>query len=215
MAEIYEQIGEAVENGDAEAVASMVGEAMQGGRQALEILEKGLVPGIQVMGKFFQEGTVYLPDILVACRAMNSGVALLQPELGKINMPHKGTVVIGTIEGDMHDIGKNLVKLMLESNGFEVEDLGTDVLPQDFVTAVRECNADILAISSLLTTTMVGVSDVVAALDAAGLRDKVKIIIGGAPVTSQFADKAGADGFGEDFVAAVDVSEKWMQEVAR
>ena len=146
---------------------------------------------------------------------MNSGVALLQPELGKINMPHKGTVVIGTLEGDMHDIGKNLVKLMLESNGFEVEDLGTDVLPQDFVTAVRECNADILAISSLLTTTMVGVSDVVAALDAAGLRDKVKIIIGGAPVTSQFADKAGADGFGEDFVAAVDVSEKWMQEVAR
>jgi 5-methyltetrahydrofolate--homocysteine methyltransferase len=215
MTEIYQQIGEAVENGDAEAVAGLVGEAMEGGRQALEILEEGLVPGIQLMGKLFQDGTVYLPDILVACRAMNRGVALLQPELGKINMPHKGTVVIGTIEGDMHDIGKNLVKMMLESVGFEVEDLGTDVLPETFVAAVRDCNADILAISSLLTTTMVGVSDVIDALAKAGLRDKVKIIIGGAPVTPQFADKAGADGFGEDFVSAVDVSEKWMEELAQ
>ena len=125
-------------------------------------------------------------------------------------MPEKGTVVIGTVEGDMHDIGKNMVKLMLESNGFNVVDLGTDVLPEMFVTAVRESNADILAISSLLTTTMFGMADIIEALTKAGLRDSVKIIIGGAPVTSEFSDRIGADGFGEDFVSAIDLSEKLL-----
>lgn len=210
MAEIFEQIGEAVQNGDETTVVALVDQAMQGGDQALDILEQGLIPGIQVLGKSFQDGIAYLPDILFAARAMKKGVTLLEPELGKIDMPEKGTVVIGTVEGDMHDIGKNMVKLMLESNGFNVVDLGTDVLPEMFVTAVQESNADILAISSLLTTTMFGMADIIEALTKAGLRDSVKIIIGGAPVTSEFSDRIGADGFGEDFVSAIDLSEKLL-----
>ena len=134
----------------------------------------------------------------------------LQPQLTKTNVPKRGTVVIGTAEGDMHDIGKDLIGLMLKCSGFEVEDLGTDVLPDAFVEGVRRSNANIVAISALLTTTMYAIPAIIEALSEAGLRERVKILIGGAPITRRFADQIGADGFGEDFVAAVDEADRLM-----
>ncbi|MDP6708600.1 MAG: corrinoid protein [Alphaproteobacteria bacterium] len=210
MAKIFKLIGEAVEQGDDKAVVQMVDQASKSGNSALEILQEALIPGIQAMGESFRDGTVYLPDVLVACRAMTRGVEFLQPQLTKTNIPKRGTVVIGTAEGDMHDIGKDLIKLMLECSGFEVEDLGTDVLPQDFVDGVRRSNANIVAVSALLTTTMYAVPEILKALSEAGLRDRVKVLVGGAPVTRSFAEEIGADGFGEDFVEAVDEADRLL-----
>ncbi|MBA7647127.1 Methionine synthase [subsurface metagenome] len=142
---------------------------------------------------------------------MNRGVEVLKPHLANMDIPNKGTVVIGTMEGDMHDIGKNLVKLMLESNSFQVEDLGTDVTPDLFVGAAQDKDADIVGMSALLTMTMVSMPDVIKALKEAGLRDKVKVMIGGAPITREFADQIGAEGFAEDCASAVDEAIRLMK----
>ncbi len=211
MAEILVTIAQSVEKGDDKAVVELVGKALEGGTLAQDILEKGMVPGIQALGKCFKEGTVYLPEVLIACRAMNKGVEILKPSLAGVDITGKGRVVIGTVEGDMHDIGKNLVKLMLESNGFQVEDLGSDVVPDVFVSAVRGTDADIVAMSALLTMTMVEMPKVIDALKEAGLRDKVKIMIGGAPITSEFAKEIGAEGFAEDCASAVDEASRLMR----
>jgi 5-methyltetrahydrofolate--homocysteine methyltransferase len=210
VADIFKLIGEAVEKGDDEKVVHLVDRASDGSNTALEILQGALIPGIQSMGESFKDGIIYLPDVLVACRAMTRGVEFLQPQLTKINVPKRGTVVIGTAEGDMHDIGKNLIKMMLECSGFEVEDLGTDVLPEAFVDGIRRRNANIVAISALLTTTMYAIPAIIEALSEAGLRERVKIMIGGAPINRRFADEIGADGFGEDFVTAVDEADRLM-----
>lgn len=204
MEDFLNSISLGVRDGDDKQVVGVVGKALGSGLSALDILEKGLVPGIQALGKLFKEGKAYLPEILVSCRAMNRGVEVLKPHLAGVDIPNKGTVVLGTVEGDMHDIGKNLVKLMLESNGFRVEDLGADVPPDLFVSAVRGKEVDIVAMSALLTMTMVSMPDVIAALKQAGLRDKLKIMIGGAPVTREFAEQIGAEGFAEDCASAVD-----------
>jgi len=210
MADFLNSISQGVQDGDDKQVIELVGKALENGVSAQDILEKGLVPGIQALGKCFKEGTAYLPEVLVACRAMNRGVEVLKPHLAGVDIPNKGTVVIGTVEGDMHDIGKNLVKLMLESNGFQVEDLGADVAPDVFVSAARDKNVNIVAMSALLTMTMVSMPDVIEALKKAGLRDKVKIIIGGAPITREFADQIGAEGFAEDCASAVDEATRLM-----
>jgi len=210
MTELLVSIAQGIEKGDDKQVVELVGKALEGGTPALNILEKGMVPGIQALGKCFKEGTVYLPEVLIACRAMNRGVELLKPHLEGVEVTSKGTVVVGTVEGDMHDIGKNLVKLMLESNGFKVEDLGSDVVPGAFVDAVRGTNADIVAMSALLTMTMVEMPNVIDALKEAGLRDKVKIMIGGAPITREFADEIGSEGFAEDCASAVDEAVRLM-----
>jgi len=204
MADFLNSISQAVQDGDDKQVVELVGKPLESGISALDILEKGLIPGIQALGKLFKEGKAYLPEILMSCRAMNRGVDVLKPRLGSVDIPSKGTVVIGTVEGDMHDIGKNLVKLMLESNGFRVDDLGADVIPDLFVSAVRGKSADIVAMSALLTMTMVAMPAVIEALKKVGLRDKVKIMIGGAPISREFADQIGAEGFAEDCVSAVD-----------
>ena len=204
MADFLNSISQAVQDGDDKQVVELVGKPLESGISALDILEKGLIPGIQALGKLFKEGKAYLPEILMSCRAMNRGVDVLKPRLGSVDIPNKGTVVIGTVEGDMHDIGKNLVKLMLESNGFRVDDLGADVVPDLFVSAVRGKSADIVAMSALLTMTMVAMPAVIEALKKVGLRDKVKIMIGGAPISREFADQIGAEGFAEDCVSAVD-----------
>ncbi len=211
MAELLVSIAHGVQNGDDKQVVELVSKALESGISARDILEKGLVPGIQALGKCFKEGTVYLPEILVSCRAMNRGVEVLKPHLAGMDIPKKGTVVIGTVEGDMHDIGKNLVKLMLESNGFQVEDLGTDVSPDVFVNAVRGNDANIVAMSALLTMTMVEMPNVIEALKKTGLRDKVKIMIGGAPITREFADEIEAEGFAEDCASAVDEATRLME----
>jgi 5-methyltetrahydrofolate--homocysteine methyltransferase len=204
MIDLLGSLAQGVEKGDDKQVVELVGKALQGGTAAREILEEGLVPGIQALGQRFKEGMAYLPEILVSCRAMSRGVELLKPHLGGADVGNKGTVVVGTVEGDMHDIGKNLVKIMLESNGFRVEDLGADVVPETFVNAVRDSKADVVALSALLTMTMVEMPNVIGALKEAGLRGKVKVLIGGAPITRQFADEIGAEGFAEDCASAVD-----------
>ena len=203
-------ISRAVESGDDKQVVQVVGKALTNGVPAIDILEKGLVPGIQALGKLFKEGQVYLPEVLISTRAMNRGVEELKPYLAGTDIQYKGTVVLGTVEGDLHDIGKNLVKLMLESNGFKVADVGIDVSTESFVRAAQEHNADIVGMSTLLTLTMTYMPKVAEALDQAGLRKKVKIMIGGAPITREFADSIGAEGFAEDCASAVDEAMRLM-----
>jgi len=203
MADYLDTLSEAVQKGDQGLVTKTVSEALEAGMAPLDILDRGLIPGIQVLGERFSDGRAYLPEILVSTRAMRSGLEVLRPHLEGVDVPKKGVVVTGTAEGDMHDIGKNLVKIMLESNGYEVEDLGSDVTADDFVTAAAQTKADIVAISALLTTTMVCIPDVVKALEQAGLKGRVKVMIGGAPVTRAFADEVGAEGYADDCASAV------------
>ncbi|HEX77814.1 MAG TPA: cobalamin-binding protein [Dehalococcoidia bacterium] len=211
MSDYLDTIARAVQSGDEKLVTQTVAEALDAGLAPEEILNKGLIPGIQALGQLFKDGEAYLPEILISTRAMRSGVGKLSPLLAGKAVAKRGTVVVGTIEGDMHDIGKNLVKLMLESNGFEVHDLGVDVPADSFVRAARELNADIVAISALLTTTMVSIPDVVKALEQAGLRNRVKVMIGGAPITRQFADEVGVEGYADDCASAVDEADRLIK----
>lgn len=200
----------AVESGDDKQVTALAKEALAEGMPALDILEKGLIPGIQALGKLFKDGQAYLPEVLISCRAMGAGVRELKPHLAEADVRSKGIIVLGTVEGDLHDIGKNLTKLMLESNGFSVEDLGVDVPADSFVKAARERNANIVGMSALLTITMTYMPEVIKALGEAGLREKVKVLIGGAPITREFADEIGAEGFAEDCASAVDEAARLM-----
>ena len=214
MPDYLATIAEGVQNGNQEIVTQTVDEALGSGIAPGEILNKGLVPGIQALGKLFKDGQAYLPEILISARAMRSGTEKLRPHLATKDIQKKGTVVIGTVEGDMHDIGKNLVKMMLESNGYEVHDLGADVTADSFAKATRDAKADIVAASALLTTTMTIIPDVVAALTEAGLKNKVKVMIGGAPITRQFADEIGVEGYADDCASAVDEADRLMKLAA-
>jgi len=203
-------ICQTVQTGDDKKVVQLVKEALAEGLPAMDILEKGLVPGVKALGQLFKDGEVYLPEILISVRAMNKGLEELQPHLTGSDIHQKGTVVLGTVEGDLHDIGKNLVGMMLKSNGFNVVDVGVDVSADSFVSAARESNADIVAMSGLLTTTITYFPTVIEALEKAGLKDKVNVMIGGAPVTREFADSIGAEGFAEDCASAVDEAVRLM-----
>ena len=214
MPDYLATIAEGVQSGNQELVTKTVDEALGTGLAPEEILSKGLVPGIQALGQLFKDGHAYLPEILISARAMRSGTEKLKPHLATKDIQKKGTVVVGTVEGDMHDIGKNLVKMMLESNGYEVHDLGADVTADSFAKATREVNADIVAASALLTTTMTIIPDVVAALTEAGLKNKVKVMIGGAPITRQFADEIGVEGYADDCASAVDEADRLMKLAA-
>ena len=205
---ILATISQAVQDGDAEKVGQYVTEALSNSMQAGDILDKGLIPGIQALGERFKNGEAYLPEILISVRAMNRGVGLVRPHLNLAETREQGTVVLGTVEGDLHDIGKNLVKMMLEGNGFRVIDLGVDVPTDNFVHPTRAENADIVAISALLTITMTSMPVIIDALEKGGLRDKVRVMIGGAPITREFADSIGAEGFAEDCVSAVDEAKR-------
>jgi 5-methyltetrahydrofolate--homocysteine methyltransferase len=204
-------ISRAVERGDDKQVVKIVEEALASRVPPLDILEEGLVPGIQALGKLFKDGQVYLPEILISCRAMDRGVEELKPYLADTNIHNKGTVVLGTVQGDLHDIGKKLVRLMLECNGFSVKDLGVDVSADSFAHAARQHSANIVGMSTLLTITMTYMPKVIKALEQARLRHKVKIMIGGAPVTREFADEIAAEGFAEDCVSAVDEAMRLMR----
>jgi len=203
-------ISQAVQDGDDKKVVQLVKEALAERLPAIDILEKGLVPGVRALGKLFKDGQVYLPEILISTRAMNRGLDVLKPHLSGADIHKKGTVVLGTVEGDLHDIGKNLVRMMLDSNGFNVVDAGVDVSADSFVNAVKESKADIIAMSGLLTTTITYFPVVIKALEEAGLKSKVKVMIGGAPVTRAFADEIGAEGFAEDCASAVDETARLM-----
>ena len=214
MPDHLKTIAEAVKNGDEKLTVETVDAALSAGIAAGDILGQGLVPGIQALGQLFKDGQAYLPEILIAARAMRSGTEKLQPHLAGSDVKKKGTVVVGTVEGDMHDIGKNLVKMMLESNGYDVLDLGVDVSADAFAAEAKSASADIVATSALLTTTMTIIPDISKALETAGVRGKVKMLIGGAPITRQFADEIGVEGYADDCASAVDEADRLMKLAA-
>ena len=198
------QICENLQKGKAKIVKQLVQEAIDAGIPAQEILEKGLITGMNIIGEKFRNNEVFVPEVLVAARAMNMGAALLKPLLAADGVKATGKVCIGTVQGDLHDIGKNLVKMMLEGKGIEVIDLGTDVSAETFVTTAKEQGCQVICCSALLTTTMSVMGEVVEAAVAAGIRDKVKIMIGGAPVTDTFCQQIGADAYTPDAASAAD-----------
>ncbi len=204
------QIFENVINGAAPAVETGVKEALAAGVSADVILKEALIAAMDEVGKRYEEGDIFVPEMLVAARAMQTGLALLKPHLVGGGTESAGKVAIGTVKGDLHDIGKNLVAMMLEGAGFEIIDLGVDVPPQAFVDAVNNKGAQVVGMSALLTTTMSNMGVTIEALKAAGLRDKVKVMIGGAPVTQDFANQIGADGFAADASSATRVARELL-----
>ncbi len=201
-----ERISEAVVKLKWNEIAALTNEALEAGVAPMEILNQGLVPGMSIVGTMFRNGEAFLPEVLLSARTMKTSLEILMPVLSQQGTGFMGKVAIGTVAGDIHDIGKNIVISMLQGNGFEVIDLGIDIPAEKFVEVVRDNDLQILGISALLTSTMPAVVEVIEALEKAGLRQKVKVIVGGAPVTQAYADKIGADGYGADAVAAVEMA---------
>ncbi len=200
---IYEEISSAVQRGKKKEVKPLVQQAIDEGCDPNEILNEGLVAAMSIIGDKFSAGEVFVPEMLVAARAMSAGTEILKPYLMEAGAEPMGKAVIGTVKGDMHDIGKNLVRMMIESKGFEITDLGVDVAPEQFVSFLQEHeDIDIVCCSALLTTTMPEIAATVKAIEEAGLRDQVKIMVGGAPVTQAFCDEIGADAYTADAGAA-------------
>jgi 5-methyltetrahydrofolate--homocysteine methyltransferase len=197
------EIGEATQSGDQERVAELTRRALDAGLAVERIIQEGFIATMAGVGDDFAAGRIYIPEMLIAARAMQAGMNVLKPLMVGANVASLARVVVGTVQGDLHDIGKNLVGMMLEGGGAEVIDLGVDVPPEKFVSAVTEHKAQIVALSALLTTTMPGMSKTIQALEEAGLRDSVKVLVGGAPVTEAFSRQIGADGYGADAAAAV------------
>jgi 5-methyltetrahydrofolate--homocysteine methyltransferase len=206
MEEILNKLFDAVLEGDLEGVKSNVQVALDAKLDPKVILSDSMIAAMREVGCRFEAGDYYVPEMLVAARAMQTGMAILKPYLQQTDRKSSGKVVIGTVKGDLHDIGKNLVALMLEGAGFEIKDLGADVPIEEFIRAVQEEKPDIVAMSALLTTTMPMMQQTINAFEAAGLRDKVKFMIGGAPVTEMYANQIGADGFSSDASRAVNVA---------
>jgi 5-methyltetrahydrofolate--homocysteine methyltransferase len=205
-----DNISIALQKGDANKVAELVKQALEENIVPKEVLENGLIKGMGIIGEKFKKNEVYVPEVLIAARAMHSGMDVLRPKLVETGVKNIGKVVIGTVKGDLHDIGKNLVKMMLEGVGFEVIDLGADVSADNFVVAVKEHQPDIIGMSALLTTTMINMAEVIKELKVAGLRSKVKIMIGGAPVTQNYAEQIGADCYAPDAASAADSAKKFI-----
>ena len=198
------EISEALQKGRAKLVKTLVPQALEEGVPAQQILEEGLLAGMSIIGEKFKNNEVFVPEVLVAARAMNAGTELLKPHLAAAGAESKGKVCLGTVKGDLHDIGKNLVRLMFEGKGLEVVDLGVDVAPETFVQAAIDNDCRIIACSALLTTTMPVMGEVVEQVKSAGIRDKVKIMVGGAPVTDKFAQTIGADAYTADAATAAE-----------
>ena len=198
------EISEAMQKGRSKLVKTLVPQALEEGIPAQQILEEGLLAGMSIVGEKFKNNEVFVPEVLVAARAMNAGAELLKPYLSEAGVQSKGKVVLGTVKGDLHDIGKNLVRMMFEGKGLEVIDLGVDVAPEAFVQAAIDNDCQIIACSALLTTTMTAMEEVVKAAQAAGIRDKVKIMVGGAPITDAFCQTIGADVYTADAASAAE-----------
>ena len=208
---ILDEISLQLQEGKAKVVKQLVATAVEEGLSAQDILENGLLRGMGIIGEKFKNNEVFVPEVLVAARAMNMGVEVLKPLLQEEGVKSAGKVIIGTVKGDLHDIGKNLVRLMMEGKGLEVVDLGTDVLPETFVQAAVDSNCQVICCSALLTTTMNVMKDVVEAVEKAGLRSKVKIMVGGAPITQSFCDQIGADSYTPDATTAAIQAVKFCQ----
>ena len=209
--EILNEISLFIQKGNDKEVCELIDKALNEGVSAEVILNDGLLMGLNVIGEKFKKNEVYVPDVLIAARAMNMGTQILKPLLVDEGMESVGKVCIGTVQGDLHDIGKNLVKMMLEGKGLEVIDLGTDVSPEAFVQAAIDNNCQIICCSALLTTTMDVMADVVKAAEAAGIRDKVKIMVGGAPITDEFCQRIGADKYTSDAASAAEAAVELLQ----
>ena len=205
----YKGMAEALIAGDANTVAKLVQEAVDEGIDAKKILDDGLIPGMDVVGVRFKNGEIYVPEVLVSARAMTAGMNILEPILTRTGAKPKGTIVVGTVRGDLHDIGKNLVGMMLKGAGWKVVDLGVDVDPEVFVDTAMKEGADVVGLSALLTTTMINMKSVVEVVKEKGA--KVKVVIGGAPITQDYADEIGADGYAPDAASAVELLNSYMQ----
>jgi corrinoid protein of di/trimethylamine methyltransferase len=205
--EMHQKLAQALIDGEPEDAEALAKEALALGLDPLECITKGLTPGIQQVGKLFASGEYFLPELIIGADAMKAALDVLEPMLlGDQKREVVGRVVLGTVEGDLHEIGKTLVGTMLIANGFQVTDLGVDRKAEDFIAAIKETNADIVGASALLTTTMLHQRTLIEALKDAGLRDKVKVMIGGAPVTESYAKEIGADGYAEDAISAVEMA---------
>ena len=203
--DLYEEISASVQKGDSDHVKSLVEKALAQDLPVEKVLNKGLIGGMNVIGERFKAMDIFIPEVLVSARAMNMGLEMIKPLLAKAKVKARGKVVIGTVRGDLHDIGKNIVAMMLRGAGYEVIDLGADVPKEKFLEHVKKEGADVLAMSALLTTTMTYMREVVEELEKAKLRSKVKVVIGGAPVSRAYADRIKADGYAPDAALAVDL----------
>ncbi|MGD8902127.1 MAG: corrinoid protein [Anaerolineae bacterium] len=210
MSEILEQISTAVIEGDLGEIADLTDDALDDGLSAEQILNQGLMPGMDHVGVEFKAGNMFVPEVLRSAKTMQNSMDILKPLLAEGGVKMVGKVLLGTVKGDLHDIGKNLVGMMCEGAGFEIKDLGKDVAPEDFVEAVKEFEPDVVGMSALLTTTMRAMESTIKVLEEAGLRDKVKIMIGGAPVTQAFADQIGADGYASNAASASELAKKFV-----
>jgi 5-methyltetrahydrofolate--homocysteine methyltransferase len=201
--QILAEIFEGIVSGDRVGVPQKTRDALDAGLEPELVLQEGMIAAMSKVGTLFEQGEYYVPEMLLAARTMQKGMDVLKPQLVKAGVKTKGKIVAGTIQGDMHDIGKNLVCMMLEGAGFEIMDLGTDVSPAKFLQAAQDDQVDVVAVSALLTTTMVNMGPVINTLSEAGLRDRVKVVVGGAPITDAFAKQIGADGYAPDASRAV------------
>ncbi len=213
MAEaIVQEISEFLQKGRAKNVKTLVTQALEAGVDAKEILNEGLLAGMMIIGGKFKNNEVFVPEVLVAARAMNAGISILEPKLIEIGNEPIGRAVIGTVKGDLHDIGKNLVVMMLKGAGFEIHDLGVDVEPEVFLAKAQEFGADVICMSALLTTTMPNMKDLIDLLKEKGLRDQYIVMIGGAPVNESFAQEIGADYYTPDAASAAETAKQAVLE---
>lgn len=204
----FEELSNAVIAGNEVKVKELTKSLVDQGLEPLEIINQGLISGMTVVGRRFKAGDMFVPEVLMAARSMHGGMDIVKPLIAEADVPTKGKVVLGTVKGDLHDIGKNLVGMLMESAGYQVVNLGVDVPPEKFVEAVKEHNPQFVAMSALLTTTMLSMKDTIEVLKEEGLRDKVKCIIGGAPVSQEFSDEIGADGYAPDAASATELCDK-------
>ena len=207
-----QEISAALIEGEDDEVDELTKQALDGGITAVEIMDDGLIAGMGIVGIKFRENIIFVPEVLACARAMKAGMAHIEPILSESGVPSQGTVVMGTVKGDLHDIGKNLCIMLLRGAGFEVIDLGVDTSADEFIDAVEENDAPLMGMSALLTTTMPNMGKTIEAFIDADLRDDVQIMVGGAPVTQEFADDMGADGYGKDAVACVELAKRLMVE---
>ncbi len=208
MSTVYEELATAVIAGNRDPVPGLIQQGLDEGKTAKELLDNGLIVGMDEVGVRFKRGDMFVPEVLMSAEAMKAGMAPLRPLLAEAKEEMLGTIILGTVEGDLHDIGKNLVGMMCEGAGFEIVNLGFDVPPEEFIQGIKEHQPDVVGMSALLTTTMRSMGHTIKAIEEAGLRDQVKIMVGGAPVDTEFADRIGADGYGSNGPSAADLAKK-------
>ncbi len=215
MAEILEELKQTIIDMKVEQSSSLAQKALDEAIDPLEILNQAMIPALKVVGERFKRDEIFLPEVMLSAKAFKGAFELLKPKLLEGEYKPKAKVVMGTVQGDVHDIGKNIVCALLEGNGYQVIDLGVNVSTEKFISALRQSGAEILGMSTLLTTTMPEMEKVIQALEKEGLRQKVKVIIGGAPVSAEFAQKIGADGYGEDAQQGVELINSWLAEAKK